>query len=367
MTVQNISSQNFNSERWVYIGTYTEKLPHVNGNAEGIYHAKFNANTGELRVLGVTVGISNPSFLTFHPTLPVLYAVSETTGALGEVIAFNIDATTGTLSEINRQSTHGNSPCHVAIDATGHFVFVANYSTGNVCMYNVQANGGLNAASDVVQHRGSSVNASRQEGPHAHSVTLDPQNQHVIAADLGLDRLMVYSWDANTNKLFNTGTGATPAGAGPRHIAFHPRSYVYAINELDSTVTAFRYHAATGELTPIETVSTVPADFGGTSYCADIHIDATGKFLYGSNRGHDSIAIFAIDESNGQLTVLGYESTQGKFPRNFAIDPSGKFLLAANQNSSSIAVYNINAQTGLLTPTGQVLAVPTPVCVAFWR
>lgn len=361
MTAQPIAPA---SERWVYIGTYTEKLPHVNGVAEGIYHAKFDPATGALRVLGVTGGIANPSFLALHPSLPVLYAVSEASRTGGEVIAFAIDGATGALTELNRQSTHGSSPCHVSVEASGQFAFVANYVTGNVCLYPLTANGELQPASDVVQHRGSGINASRQEGPHAHSVTVDPHNRHVVAADLGLDRLFVYGWDAATKKLVLKGTGATPDGAGPRHIAYHPK-FVYAINELDSTMSVFRYDAERGDLNLVETVSTLPADFSGVSYCADVHLSASGKFLYGSNRGHDSIVVFAVDEASGKLTTLGYASTQGSFPRNFAIDPSGQFLLAANQNSSSVAVYRIDAVSGLPAPTGAIFDVPTPVCILF--
>ncbi|MCW1968580.1 MAG: lactonase family protein [Anaerolineae bacterium] len=352
------------TERWVYFGTYTEKLPHVNGVAEGIYRAKFDSNTGALRVLGVTSGIANPSFLALHPTLPVLYAVSEASRSGGEIVAFALDRETGALTELNRQSTYGSSPCHVSVEAAGQFAFAANYVTGNVCLYPLAANGELLPASDVVQHRGSGVNTSRQEGPHAHSVTIDRHNKHVIAADLGLDRLFVYGWDATTKKLVLKGTGATPDGAGPRHIAYHPK-FVYAINELDSTMSVFRYHAERGALDLVETVSTVPADFSGVSYCADVHLSASGQFLYGSNRGHDSIVTFAVDEASGKLTTLGYTSTQGSFPRNFAIDPSGQFLLAANQNSSNVAVYRIDATSGLPAPTGAVFDVPTPVCVLF--
>jgi 6-phosphogluconolactonase len=349
----------------VYIGTYTEHLPHVKGNAEGIYRAIFNPNNGELQLMGMVAKLVNPSYLAIHPNKRWLYAVSEGSKEIGQLVAFEI-AADGSLKEINHQSTHGYSPCHVAIDPTGRVVLVANYTSGNACAYVIQPNGGIAPASAVVQHTGNSINTSRQSEAHAHSVTIDPQNKRVLVADLGIDKLMVYTIDHTHGTLSAVGSGNTPAGAGPRHVAFHPNArWVYAINELDSTVSQFNYDAQSGGLTLLATYSTLPADFSATSWCADVHVSADGRFLYGSNRGHDSIAVFAIDSNTGNLTALAYTPTQGNFPRNFAIDPSGKYLLAANQNTSAIVSYHIHPQTGLLAPNGHVLNVPTPVCIVF--
>jgi 6-phosphogluconolactonase len=238
-------------------------------------------------------------------------------------------------------------------------------------MYPVQVDGRLGAASDIVQHYGSSVDPERQTAPYAHSVNIDPDNRYALVADLGMDKVMVYRLDLEQGKLVPNDPpfASLHAGAGPRHLAFHPnRKYVYVINELDSTMTAFSYLAEAGELSEIQTLSTLPEGYPGEqSSCADIHVAPSGKFVYGSNRGHDSIAIFAVDLATGKLSLVGHESTQGKTPRNFAIDPSGTFLLAANQDSSTVVSFRIDQQTGELHPTGDVAQIPTPVCLKFAR
>jgi 6-phosphogluconolactonase len=235
-----------------------------------------------------------------------------------------------------------------------------------VAILPVQDDGRLGEATDVVQHQGTSVNPQRQEGPHAHSITVDPTNRYAFAADLGLDKIMIYRLDLTRGKLQPNDEpwAQVHAGAGPRHFAFHPNGhYAYVINEIDSTLTAFTYQSTNGTLRTVQTVSTIPGDFSGTNYCADIHVAPSGKFVYGSNRGHDSIVTFATDETTGKLTCVGHESTQGRTPRNFTIDPTGTFLLAANQSTDTIVTFRIDQQTGKLLSTGHVTEVPTPVCV----
>jgi len=350
----------------LYVGTYTKG----DSRSEGIYVYRFDPTTGALTYLSVTPGITNPSFLAIDPQQRYLYAVSEVTTPDGQkggaVNAFAIDAETGGLTHLNQQSTQGADPCYLSVDATGKFVLVANYTSGSVCMFPIEADGRLGAISDFVQHQGSSVDPSRQQGPHAHSFVIDPANRYAFAPDLGLDRVMQYKPDWEKGKLGanNPSWVQIAAGAGPRHFDFHPsRRYAYVINELGSTVTAFAYDEAKGTLAEIHTVSTLPTDFTGRSHCADIHVHPAGKFVYGSNRGHDSIAVFAIDEASGRLTTLGHALTQGRTPRNFTIDPAGAFLLAANQDSSTVVTFAIDGESGGLTPTGQVAEVPTPVCL----
>jgi 6-phosphogluconolactonase len=245
-------------------------------------------------------------------------------------------------------------------------VLVANYGGGSVASLPIAADGRVGRAVSTIQHAGSSVNKQRQEGPHAHSINLDAANRFAFAADLGLDQVLVYKFDTATGKLAGNNPAAanvTP-GAGPRHFAFHPGGkFAYVINEIANTVTAFGYDASRGVLTPVQEISTLPKDFQGTSYTAEVVVHPTGKFVYGSNRGHDSIAIFSVDPQSGKLTAAGHQPTEGKTPRNFAIDPTGTWLFAENQDSGTIAVFRIDPQTGGLKPTGQKLSVPTPVCV----
>jgi 6-phosphogluconolactonase len=286
----------------------------------------------------------------------------------GAVSAFAVDPATGGLTFLNRQSAHGGGTCFVTVDQTGHYVLAANYRSGTAVILPIEAEGRLGEASDWVQHTGSSVNAQRQEGPHAHSINLDPFNRRAYVPDLGIDKIMIYQVDLTEGKLIANDPpfAQLQAGAGPRHFAFHPNGrYAYGINELDSTMTAFLYNEADGSLTEQETLSTLPADFTGSSACADVHVHPNGRFLYGSNRGHDSIVLYEIDEATGRLTLIGHESTQGEHPRNFGLDPTGSFLLVANQNTDNVVIFRIDQDTGQLTPTGQILDVPSPVCVKF--
>ncbi len=357
-------------EMLVYVGTYTGKEDQDQG--EGIYVYRMHPSSGALEFASSVSDIVNPSFLAIDPQKRRLYAVNEVDGfedsAGGAVSAFSIDPKTGDLTYLNHQSSQGAGPCHLSVDATGKAVLVANYSGGSVAALPIQDAGELGEATAFIQHRGSSVNPGRQSGPHAHSITIDPTNRYAFAADLGIDKILIYRLDADRATITPNDEPWTQvhAGAGPRHFAFHPNGkYAYLINELDNTTVAYTYDDAAGTLREVQTITTLPEDFSDTSYCADIHVSPSGKFVYGTNRGHDSIVIFQIDGRTGQLTCVGYESTQGEFPRNFAIDPTGTFLFAANQNTDNIVAFRIDQQTGALTPTGHVTHVRAPVCVKF--
>ena len=352
------------SSYFLYIGTYTK------GTSEGIYVYRFDTSTGSLEHLCTTTGVENPSFLAIGPGGRNLYSVGEVGGGPGEptgaVHSFSIDQATGELAFLNHQPSRGAGPCHVSVDQTGRYVLAANYGSGSVSMLPIRDDGSLGEATGFVQHEGSSVNPDRQEGPHAHSIIVDPANRYAFAPDLGLDKVMVYRLDLDQGNLVSNEQPwvRTTSGAGPRHFDFHPsRKYAYVIDELDSTFTAYAYEESSGALTQLQSLSTLPKDFTGTSHCADVHVHPSGRFIYGSNRGHDSIVVCGIDEATGKLTYLGCESTQGKTPRNFALDPTGDYLLAANQDSDTVVTFRIDQETGELEPTGSVAQVPTPVCL----
>jgi len=350
-----------------YVGTYTQK------SSKGIYAFRFDATTGKLTPLGLAAEISSPSFLAVHPNHQYLYAVNEM-GVGGQqsgaVSAFSIDLKTSKLTFLNQVPSHGAGPCHLSLDKTGKNVLVANYESGSVAVFPVDPDGRLRDASAAVQHKGSSVNKERQEGPHAHCIFASPDNRFALAADLGLDKVLVYRFDAAKGTLIpnNPPFGKTPPGAGPRHFAFHPNGrYVYVINEIQCTLSTFVYDAAHGALRLKDTVSTLGKGYTVTSNdsTAEIEVHPSGKFVYGSNRGHDSIAVFAVDPEEGTLTQVEIVSTMGKTPRGFGIDPTGSFLIAGNQNSDSLVVFRINPDTGRLTPTGQKLEAYAPVSVEF--
>jgi 6-phosphogluconolactonase len=355
-----------NGKTIVYVGTYTQR------GSEGIYVYAFDPSSGALASIGTCGGVENPSFLALAPSHRYLYATDEVGTFAGSpgggVSAFRVDQETGLLTLLNHQLSHGFGPCHLSVDQTEQVVLVANYNGGNVAVLPIEEGGRLGPATDVVQHAGSGAHPTRQRGPHAHSITIDPTNRYAFAADLGIDKLMVYRLDLEHGKLLPHDIPSVEirAGSGPRHFAFHPTAkYAYLINELDSTITVFRYDADRIELHTLETVSTLPEGVDIDNTCADVHISPSGRFLYGSNRGHDSIAAFRIDEATGRLSSIGHTSTQGRTPRNFAIDPGGHFLLAANQDSDTIVAFRIDEQSGELSPTGDVTSVPMPVCVLF--
>ncbi|MBL8206762.1 MAG: lactonase family protein [Blastocatellia bacterium] len=352
------------NELLVYIGTYTNK-----GTSDGIYICKLNLATGALTKVG-SAKSQDPAFLAIDRKRKFLYAANEigefNGKKSGAVSAFAINQKTGELTFLNQQATNSPGPCSVTVDKTGKCVLAANYSGGSVTAFPVKADGSLSEASDLIQHQGSSVNPNRQKEPHAHTIIIDDSNRYAFCADLGMDKVMIYKLDAKRGKLTpNTQAfAAVKPGAGPRHFKIHPNNkFAYVINELDETVIGFAFDKAGGTLKEIQTISTLPADFTGTSYCADIHVHPSGKFLYGSNRGHDSIVVFAIERATGKLTLVQHQATGGKWPRNFAVDPTGQFLLVANQNTNNIVVFRIEAQTGNLMPTNQMLEIPLPVCL----
>jgi len=352
------------TQPFVFVGTYTYE------GSQGIYAYRLEYPTGKLTPAGITSGIASPSFLTLDSQHRYLYAVNELDQFQGEhsggLSAFSIDPETAELELLNQRPSHGTSPCHLAVDRTDRFLIATNYGSGSVCVVPIRADGTLGEATDLVQHSGRSIHPQRQTGPHAHSITLDPTNRYSFVADLGLDRVMIYQLDLVSGKLVPNDppwVAFTP-GAGPRHLAFHPLlQHAYVVNELDSNVTVLAYDPETGSLRPVQSLSTLPDSFDGPNTCADVHVEPGGRFLYGSNRGHDSIAIFAIDQRTGELDPIGHQSTLGETPRNFAIDPSGALLLAANQDTDSIVSFHLDSETGGLTPTGQVTQVSMPVCV----
>jgi 6-phosphogluconolactonase len=348
----------------VYIGTYTGK------DSKGIYRFDFDPATGKVDNLDLAAEVSNPSFLAIHPTKKYLYAIGEVNnfkGAKGGVVsAFAIDAKTGDLKLLNQQSTVGTGPCHLNVDATGKTVVVANYGGGSVASFPIDpATGKLGEAASFIQHKGSSINKGNQEAPHAHSANISSDNKFAIIADLGVDKLFIYKIDPEKGTLATSDPAfvTVKPGSGPRHFTFHPSGkYAYVINEIALTVTAFEY--ADGKFTEIQTISTVPEKKKGFS-TAEVVVHPSGKFLYGSNRGHNSIAIFAIDPDTGKLTAKGVQGAGIKTPRNFAIGPMGKYLFVANQDGESVILFKIDQETGALEPTETSLKIGHPVCVRF--
>jgi 6-phosphogluconolactonase len=358
------------------VGTYTEPILFgtgkvLQGKGEGIYVYRLDESSGALHAVGHTSGIANPSHLALDESGAFVYAVNELKTyegrPTGTVSAFAFDPRSGALRFLNKQLTHGTDPCHVAVDAERRYVFVANYMSGSVCVLPVRDDGSLGPASDFVQHVGSSIDPKRQAGPHAHAVILDPSNAFVFVPDLGLDKLMVYRFDPRRGMLEPSAAPPvkTTPGAGPRHLAFHPEGrFAYLVNELDSTIAALAYDAYTGRFDYIDAVSTLPDGFTGPSTCADIHVAPSGRFVYASNRGHDTIAILAVDAASGRLRPDAHQSTQGNTPRCFAMDPSGRFLIVANQDSDNLVAFRVDPESGALRRTSEI-AAPTPVCVKF--
>ena len=355
----------------VYVGTYTH-----NTDSKGIYAYMFDPGTGKLSPLGVAAESEDPSFLAARSGGKYLYAVNEIDhfGAQksGAVSAFSIDTKSGKLTLINQAATQGVGPCHVSLDKTGKNVLVANYDGGSVAVFPVREDGSLAPASAFVQHSGSSVDKQRQEGPHAHWIGTSPDNRYALAADLGLDEVLIYSFNAAKGTLTpsNPPFAKVNPGAGPRHVAFHPNGkFAYVLSEMEDSVTIFGYKANNGLLSQLQTVSalsTLRKDYKGPKEAAEIAVHPNGKFLYVSNRaGIDTISAFSIDASKGTLHLKNEYPTMGKTPRNFAIDPTGKFLLAANQESNNIVTFRIDAITGTLTPTGDIAEAPAPVCITF--
>ena len=344
----------------LFVGTYTQQLPHVDGQALGFYRCQLDELM--LSVVQTVAGIKNPSFLALAPNGKYLYAVQET-GAedTSAVFAYKMDDQTGDVTYINQVSSYGIAPCHLAVDGTNRFLFVANYGGGNVVVYPLDDNGRIDPPSQIIQHEGSGQNPHRQEAPHAHMVLPSPDNQFLIVPDLGVDTVFVYRFDEQDGKLTLIDEfTAVSAGAGPRHAVFHPNGRVLFIcNELDSTMTACRFDA--GKLSHLHTLSTLPNGWEGDSSCAAVRVGVNGRFVYVSNRGHDSIATFAFDPSTERITLVAHTSTEGQFPRDFALIDND--LLVGNQNSSTITHFKINPKTGVPQFTGQTSEIPTPVCL----
>ena len=365
------TSSNKNSkEMLVYIGTYTSGK----SKSEGIYVYKLNLDSGQLKPYLTVKNVVEPSYLTIHKDRKYLYAVNETVEYEGKksgaVSAFAINQNTGDLTFLNKQPSLGGAPCYITVSNNQKFVPVVNYVGGNVSVYPVETGGKLGASIELKQNVGTGPNKDRQEAAHAHSINLDPKNRYAMVCDLGVDKVFIYEFDHKTGKLKPNAAQEiyqTKPGAGPRHFAFHKNEkFAFLINELDSTITSLAFDAKRGTLTEIQTVKTLPETYTGTNNtCADLHISPNGKFVYGSNRGHDSLVVYKIDEKTGNLEYVEHTLTGGKTPRNFVISPDGKFLLAANQNSDSINVFRTDEKTGKLAPTGFTAKVPSPVCLKF--
>lgn len=308
---------------------------------------------------------ANPLFLAIHPDGETLYAVERVDG--GRVSASRLDAERGVLSRRNSRSSEGAAPCYVSVDATGRYAFVANYRGGTVATFPIESDGRLGEAADTVRHEGSSLDPARQALAHPHSIAPDPKSRFCYAPDLGTDRIEIYRPDTDTGALeaAEAGPTTTRAGSGPRHIAFHPAEPLcYVVNELDSTVSAFERDRETGELTEIDRTSTLPSEFDGDNAPADVHVHPSGRWVYASNRGHDSVAVFAVDEPSGRLRLVAHEPTRGETPRDIALAPGGEFLLATNQHGNSVVSFAIDG-AGRLEPVSE-LAVPKPVCAKFF-
>jgi 6-phosphogluconolactonase len=357
---------------FVYVGTYS------GGKSKGIYVCRLDSATGKLTTPELAAEAQNPTFLAVHPQLPALYSAERPVllaanevgggGRSGTVSAYAIDRASGKLTFRNKESSRGAGPCHLSVDRSGRCALVANYGSGSIAVLPLGADGTLGEATAFVQHTGSSVNKQRQEGPHAHWIDVDAANRFAFVCDLGLDQVLIYRFDAASGKLSaNTPPFASvKAGSGPRHLAFHPNGrFAYLINEMGNTVTVFAYDAERGALKELQTLPTLPAEFDGRNTTAEIEVHPSGKFLYGSNRGHHSLAVFAVDPDRGRLTPVEHKSTGGNTPRNFAIDPTGQWLLAANQDSDNVVVFALDRQTGRLIPTGQSVEVGRAVCVKF--
>jgi 6-phosphogluconolactonase len=365
-----------NTPRFILIGTYTEPPnpePHERQRAKGIHVYRADDQYWLLEPCQLHAS-RNPSYLTVHPNGRFVYAVNEyepeasrsCSVRSGTVSAFSFDAQTGLLEPLNSQSSHGLDPCHLCVDHTGRYVMIANYSGGTISVLPILENGFLGAACEVITHSGSSIHV-QQAGPHPHAVVLDASNQFLFVPDLGLDKLMIYRFDTGTGRLSPNVQPwvSTAPGSGPRQLAMHPNGqFAYAINELNSSINAYRFDADLGSLTQLQTLGTLPPDFEAANTGADIRISPDGRFLYGSNRGHDSIVIYSI-QSDGLLNLIGHQSTRGSGPRCFSISPNGDLLLVANQTSNNVIEFKVDPMTGELTATGGELSIPVPVCVHY--
>jgi 6-phosphogluconolactonase len=351
LTAMMTFAQTSKTKEILYIGTYTQK-------GEGIYVYEFDRSDYSFKELQVITSKTSPSFLEFHPNKKYLYAANEGNNT---VSAYAIDPATAKLTALNAQPSLGKGPCHVAVDPKGRFLYVSNYGSGQLGVYLLNPDGTIGAVADSIQDKG---NPSQK--PHMHSVIPSADGKFIYASDLGIDKIMVYSVDQKTGKLT---PGAVPyaevkAGDGPRHFAIHPNgNFGYSACELASVVNSFSIVKGSGALVPLERVTMLPGDFTGKSYAADIHFSPDGKFLYASNRGHESLAIYGVNAKTGKLTVAGHAETHGKHPRNFLVDQKGEFVIATNRDNDNVVFFKRNSSTGQLTYTGKEISIPTPVCV----
>jgi 6-phosphogluconolactonase len=352
----------------VYVGTYTEQ----GSKSKGIYAYRFDPGTDRVTPLGLVAKTVNPSFIAIDPNRRFLYAVNEVSDFQGQksgaISAFAIDRATGKLTLLDQVASRGAGPCYITVDKTGKYVLVANYDGGSVAVFPVREDGSLGETSSFIQHTGHGTNPERQEAPHAHSIDMSLDDRFAIVDDLGLDETLVYPFDGSKGSLSRDQARIAKAapGAGPRHFAMHPSGkFGYVVNEMGSTITVFDYDPPVGTLKPAQTISTIPKDFSKLDESAEIEVAPSGKFLYASNRGHDSIAVFAIDSRNGMLSLVEYVPTNGASPRNFEIAPGGSSLFVENEKSDDIVLFHIDGATGRLTPAGKVLNISQPVCVKF--
>jgi 6-phosphogluconolactonase len=358
------------SAQILYVGTYTQPQ----SGAKGIYGYRLDGKTGKLAELGLMAETPNPTFLALHPNGKYLYAINEINSfqgkTAGSVTAYSIDRATGKLTQLNQVSSGGPGPCHLIVDATGKTLLVANYAGGSFASFPIMPDGRLGEAASFIQDQGSSVDKARQGEPHAHSVNLPKGNKFMLGADLGTDKVMIFKLDAANGKITpnDPPSASVKPGSGPRHMVIAPdQKHVYVVNEMASAVTTFEYDANTAAMKEVDMVSTLPADFKGQSTCAEIEMDPRGRFVYASNRGHNSIAVFAVDAKTGKLTLIQNQSSGGAIPRGFILDPAGNWLVAGNQNSNNFATFKVDRATGKLTPTGDKFDLGAPVTFVFLK
>ena len=338
----------------LYTGTYSTR------GSKGIYVLQFDRKQGKLTELQTVSGGSNPSFVAVNPNRKFVYSINENRN--GEVTSFQINPFNGFLTKINEQPSIGG-PAHVSVDPKGRFVYVSNYGGGTLSIYPLKKDGSLGVASGIIRHDGSGPNAQRQKEPHTHSAVPSLNGKFVYVSDLGIDKIMIYQVKDGTLTPAESPYFKSTPGSGPRHFALHPSGkFAFSAEELTSTITSLRVDKSTGALTQMERVSMLPEGFTATSSAADIHVSPDGKFVYASNRGHDSLVIYAIDPATGKLTFVGHESTGGKVPRGFMMDSKGEYILAGNQNTDNIVVFKRDRSTGKLTRMGEQ-KVPAPVCI----
>ena len=347
---------------YLYVGAYAQ------AEDEGIYIYEFDAINGDLTYKSTMKGVENPSYLAIDQKRKLLAAVNETEEYKGEksgsVSSFRIDETNGQLQKVNQVSSGGGAPCYISLNKSGTYAFIANYSGGNISVIPISSNGELNGYTELIQHSSSGLDSEESKKPHAHAIVLDPKEKFVIAADLGIDKILSYGFDEKTGLMNLQQEFLTAQGAGPRHLTFHQnKKLFFFINELNSTITSCTYNSSDGSLSKVVTVSTLPEGYAEESYCADIHVSPDGNYLYGSNRGHNSIVVYKIDQKSGNLSYVEHHSVKGEWPRNFMIDPTGKFLLVANQHTNNIVVFKIDQETGKLKSNGVEVKVNKPVCL----